>query len=198
MACTSASEDPVADRAGDLGVNRDLQIGLAVAVHVALHMGQNAVGRWHQLEPELAGGAAEGVIANEAEGLVPCRTGVSVDLPDVDHIQAFDKVGDQVPRVEAGATVGQIVEVEGVCTRAAGQEVAAFAADQEIVAAFAEELVGALEATQDIEVVVTEEPVTKGRAGQTLELEKRFEVCLPSTNAWSVASDACTAVAEVA
>jgi hypothetical protein len=42
---TSASEDPVADRAGDLGVNRDLQIGLAVAVHVALHMGQNAVGR---------------------------------------------------------------------------------------------------------------------------------------------------------
>src|SRR5215204_5156762 len=86
---TSTSEEEVVGGELDRVGEKDPQVGRAVAVHVALHLRQDAV----DLKPEFAGVAAEAIRADKAEGLVPSRTGVGVDLLEVDHIRAF-KVSD--------------------------------------------------------------------------------------------------------
>src|SRR5829696_5378171 len=64
---TSTSEEEVVGGELDRVGENDPQVGRAVAVHVALHLRQDAV----DLKPEFAGVAAEAIRADKAEGLVP-------------------------------------------------------------------------------------------------------------------------------
>src|ERR671916_2536485 len=142
---TPTSEEEVVGGELDRVGKNDPQVGCAVAVHVGLHLRQDAV----DLEPEFAGVAAEAIRADKAEGLVPSRTGIGVDLLEVDHIvvQAF-KVGDRVRR--AASTVRQISEEEGVCAKFASQHVPPAAAVQRVVTRAAVDLVTAVAAVQPI------------------------------------------------